>query len=76
MKKAIVTALLASGLMFAAKDDKATTDPKLSGNEKVALATQSPRIRTGKHHKKHATDRVATDKTTINAYKEPKTTNK
>jgi hypothetical protein len=74
MKKAIVTTLLASGLMFAAADDKATTQPKLSGNEREALATQSPRIHTGKKHRsKHAQDRVVKDKTTINAYKEPKT---
>jgi hypothetical protein len=72
MKKAIVTTLLASGLLLAAKgDNKMTNEPKLSGNQKVALATQSPRVRTGTHHKKHAQDRVVSDKKTINAYVQP-----
>ena len=75
MTKAIVTTLLAAGLMFAAKGDKTdstTGEPKLSGNQKVALETQSPRTHVGKHHKKHAQDRVVTDKKTINAYTQPK----
>ena len=72
MTKAIVTTLLATGLMFAAKGDKMADDQKLSGNQKVALETQSPRIRVGTHHKKHAQDRVVSDKTTINAYTQPK----
>ena len=72
MTKAIVTTLLAAGLMFAAKGDKTEGEPKLSANQKVALETQSPRIHVGKHHKKHAQDRVVTDKRTINAYTPPK----
>ena len=74
MRKAIVTTLLATGLLLAAKDDKTekTGEPKLSGNQKVALETQSPRVRVGNHHKKHAKDRVVTDKKTINAYVQPK----
>ncbi len=72
MTKAIVTTLLAAGLMFAAKGDKMASDQKLSGNQRVALETQSPRIHVGKHHKKHAQDRVVTDKRTINAYTQPK----
>ena len=71
MKRAIVTALLASGLLLAAKSDKMTDAPKLSGNQKMALATQSPRVRVGTHHKKHAPDRVVSDKKTINAYVQP-----
>ena len=72
MTKAIVTTLLAAGLMFAAKGDKMAGDQKLSANQRVALETQSPRIHVGKHHKKHAQDRVVTDKRTINAYTQPK----
>ena len=72
MTKAIVTMLLATGLMFAAKGDKMAGEQKLSGNQKMALETQSPRIRLGTHHKKHAQDRVVSDKTTINAYTQPK----
>ena len=71
MKKAIVTALLASGLLLAAKGDKMTEEQKMSANQKIALATQSPRVRVGTHHKKHAPDRVVSDKKTINAYVQP-----
>ena len=73
MTKAIVTTLLATGLLLAATGDKTDTmtQQKLSGNQKIALETQSPRVRVGKHHKKHAQDRVVTDKTTINAYVQP-----
>jgi len=70
MKKAIVTTLLATGLLLAAKNDR-TGEQKLSGNQKMALETQSPRVRVGKHHKKHAQDRVVSDKKTINAYVQP-----
>ncbi|HEV2689176.1 MAG TPA: hypothetical protein VGV35_11495 [Bryobacteraceae bacterium] len=68
MTKAIVTTLLASGLLLAAKSDKMAGDQKLSGNQREALETQSPRVHVGKHHKKHAADRVVSDKKTINAY--------
>lgn len=62
MTKAItLSALLATGLLFAAKDPN-----RLSGNQKVALATQSPRVHTS--GKKHAKDRVTADKHTINAF--------
>ena len=72
MTKGIVTILLAAGLVFAAKGDKTDGEQKLSANQKMALETQSPRIHVGKHHKKHAQDRVVTDKKTINAYTQPK----
>jgi hypothetical protein len=72
MTKAIVTALLATGLMFGAKGDKTEGEQKLSANQKMALETQSPRIHVGKHHKKHAPDRVVTDKKTISAYTQPR----
>ena len=68
MIKAIVGTLLLSGLMFAAKHDK-TAGTKLNGFQMEALETQSPRVHVpGLRHKKHATDRVATDKHTINAF--------
>jgi hypothetical protein len=68
MKKVIVTSLLATGLLLAAKPDRTTGDTKLSGNQKVALETQSPRVHVRKHSKKHGQDRVVSDKHTINAY--------
>jgi hypothetical protein len=66
MKKAIVSTLLATGLLLAAKPDSTATDQKLSGNQKVALETQSPRVHVRKHSKKSS--RVVSDKHTINAY--------
>jgi len=68
MTKVIATALLASGLLVAAKSEK----PAISKSDRDALETMSPRVRVpGKHHKKHATDRVVSDKQTINAYVQP-----
>jgi hypothetical protein len=72
MTKAIVTTLLASGLLLAAKSEKPAKSDMLSRSDRDALETMSPRVRVpGKHHKKHATDRVVSDKQTINAYVQP-----
>ena len=69
MTKAIVGTLLLSGLMFAAKHHKTEGTKPLSGYQMEALETQSPRVHVpGIRHKKHATDRVSTDKHTINAF--------
>lgn len=69
MKRAIVATLLASGLLLAAKHDKLPKSERLSGNQMVALETQSPRVHVpGMRHKKHATDTVVSDKSTINAF--------
>ena len=66
MKKVLLGSLLVSGLLFAQDVPK---KQRLSGNEKEALNTQSPRVHT-KHHKKNTarTDTVTKDKHTINAY--------
>jgi hypothetical protein len=65
MKKAIVGCLMSSGLLLA-------NGAKLSGNDRIALATSSPPVHVQtKHHKKHmdrTADRVVTDKTTIDAF--------
>jgi hypothetical protein len=70
MKKVLVGSLLASGLLFAAKHDEVTT--RLSANERIALATQSPRVhpaRTHKHEKANRRmDQVVSDKHTVNAF--------
>jgi len=69
MTKVVVTTLLASGLLLAAQSDKPAKSDRLSKSDRDALETVSPRVRVlGKHHKKHATDRVVSDKQTINAY--------
>ena len=68
MKKVLIGSVLVSGLLFA-KDMQKTQ--RLSGNERAALNTQSPRVHT-KHHKNREkntrTDHVTKDKHTINAY--------
>lgn len=81
MKFAIICSLLASGLMFGQqmqngdmRDDnmQQTAKPaKLSGYDRVALETSSPRVHLGrKNHedKKGRQDRVVSDKNTINAF--------
>lgn len=70
MKKVLLGALLASGLLFAAKHDNTVTK-RLSGDERIALATQSPRVHPARMHKHHTArrmDQVVADKHTVNAY--------
>lgn len=71
MKRVFVATLLASGLLFAAKHDNASTT-RISGDERLALATQSPRVhpqRTHKHMKANRrADQVVANKHTVNAY--------
>ena len=68
MKKVLFGSLLVTGLLFAQDVPK---KQQLSGNEKEALNTQSPRVHT-KHHKNPAknakANRITKDKHTINAY--------
>ena len=75
MTKVILGSLLAGGLLLAqtpaqTEAQMATqSNPKLSGFEREALATQSPRVHTKTH--KHGTkpaDHIAKDKHTINAF--------
>ena len=70
MKKVLLGSLLAGSLLFAAKNNEATT--RVSGNERLALETQSPRVhpaRVHKHqYKTHRMDQVVSDKHTVNAY--------
>ena len=76
MRTFAVALLFAGGLLMAQDQPVQDQTPKsqhLSGNEKEALRTQSPPIKTSshkKHHNKHANARVVKDKNTINAYKE------
>jgi hypothetical protein len=62
MNKVIIGALLGSGLLLAA--DEVTVD-RLSGNERVALETQSPRVRTKgmDRYRKYDREGVAVEKT-------------
>ena len=67
MKKLVLVALAASGILLCQTNQTG----KISGFEREALETQSPPVHPGsKHHKsnKHRTDRVVSDKQTINAY--------
>jgi len=70
MKKVLLGSLLASGLLFAAKNDVDTT--RISSNERLALATQSPRVHPARMHKHQKAnrrmDQVASDKHTVNAF--------
>lgn len=65
MKKLVLVALAASGILLCQ-----TNQTKLSGFEREALETQSPRVHPPSKHKvnKHRTDRVVADKHTINAF--------
>jgi hypothetical protein len=70
MKKVLLGALLASGLLFAAKNNDVTTT-RISSNERIALASQSPRVhpaRMHKHQKARRMDQVVSDKQTVNAF--------
>jgi hypothetical protein len=67
MKRTIFLSLLAGGMLFAA------SPKKLSGNERVALESSSPRVHLAtKHHpegdKSGRTDRVQIGKSTIVAF--------
>ena len=71
MKKVLLGSLLAGGLLFAAKNNEVTTT-RLSGDERIALASQSPRVHPARMHKhQKATrrmDQVVSDKETVNAF--------
>lgn len=71
MKKVLLGSLLASGLLFAATHDDVTTT-RLSGDERIALATQSPRVHPARMHKHEKADRrmdqVVSDKHTVVAF--------
>ena len=67
MRYAILLSFVASGLMFGHDRDP----QKLSGNERIALETSSPRVHVAKknhENKKARMDRVVSDKTTVNAF--------
>jgi len=67
MRYAILLSFVASGLMFG-HDHKPN---KISGDERIALETSSPRVHVAKKNsedKGKRADRVVTDKTTINAF--------
>jgi hypothetical protein len=69
MKSAILCLFMSTGLVFAHHhSNKVTT--KLSGDEKVALATSSPRVHYARKHDmdQKRVDPVVANKTTINAY--------
>ena len=71
MKKVLLGSLLAGGLLFGAKNNEVKTN-RVSGDERLALETQSPRVHPARAHKhKNKTrrmDPVASDKHTVNAY--------
>lgn len=70
MKKVLLGSLLASGLLFAAKNNDVTTT-RVSSNERIALESQSPRVhpaRMHKHQKARRMDQVVSDKRTVNAF--------
>lgn len=68
MKLAILFSCLACGLLFGSNKN----DPQhLSGRERIALETSSPRVHiAGRRHKhmKAREDRVVSDKNTVNAF--------
>ena len=70
MKKVLLGSLLAGSLLFAAKNNEATT--RISGNERLALETQSPRVHPARVHKHQnktrRMDQVVSDKHTVNAF--------
>lgn len=70
MRYAILLSFVATGLMFGHSRDTRDTQ-KISGNERIALETSSPRVhvaRKNHENKNGRTDRVVTDKTTVNAF--------
>jgi len=66
MKKLVLVALATGGILLCQTNQ--TT--KISGFEREALETQSPRVHPPSKHKsnQHRTDRVVADKQTINAF--------
>jgi len=68
MKKVLLGSLLASGLLFAAKNND-LTEKRLSYDEQIALASQSPPVypeKTHKHQKaERRADRVVMNKDTV-----------
>jgi hypothetical protein len=71
MKKVLLGSLLAGGLLFAAKNNDVDTT-RVSSNERIALASQSPRVHTARmrRHQKaqRRVDQVVSDKRTVNAF--------
>jgi hypothetical protein len=65
MRLILLTCLLTTGLLFAAKHST-IANQNLSGFERQALRTQSPRVHLSMH--KRMPDRVVKDKHTINAF--------
>ena len=69
MNKIVIALLLTAGFAFAA--EREGTAPKMHGWTKVALNTQSPRVKLAKSDHYRAPKegyRITEDKTTINAY--------
>ena len=64
MRLILLTCLLTAGLAFGAKR---SANQNLSGYEREALRTQSPRVHLSAH-KGRMPDRVVKDKHTINAF--------
>ena len=60
----------ASGLLFANDMNSKMDTQKISGRERIALETSSPRVHVARknHENKGRTDRVVSDKTTVNAF--------
>lgn len=71
MKKILLGSLLASGLLFAAKNNDVTTN-RVSYDERLALESQSPRVHPARMHKhqkaERRMDQVVSDKGTVNAF--------
>ena len=71
MKKVLLGSLLAGGLLFGAKNNDDGTK-RISGNERLALETQSPRVHPARVHKHQKAsrrmDQVVADKHTVNAF--------
>jgi hypothetical protein len=69
MKKVLLVAILSNGFLFAVKNNEETG--RVSGDERLALETQSPRVhpaRVHKHQKARRMDQVVNDKHTVNAF--------
>ena len=66
MRRILLTCLLTTGILFAAKHNR-MTNQNLNGFEREALVTQSPRVHI-RSHKGRMPDRVVKDKHTINAF--------
>lgn len=69
MKTAVLCLFMGTGLLFAHHQKADTMTSKISGNERLALATSSPPVRLKAHrHMNKKGDVVVTDKTTVNAF--------